>query len=161
GFQQREIADAAYAWQLAVEEGRQRVVGVNAFAVEEETPTEVLTIDPEGERQQVARLRALRERRGGERAAAAGGGRTAAGRGGRTGTRCLRPPPASGGRGPSAGWRMPGGGCWGSTRRGGWSKLKPPGRKPPLPARAAAGRGAAQARAPAHPTRTSSRASCQ
>jgi methylmalonyl-CoA mutase N-terminal domain/subunit len=71
GFQQREIADAAYAWQLAVEEQRQVVVGVNAFASEEEAPTEVLTIDPEGERRQVARLQALRERRDGARAAAA------------------------------------------------------------------------------------------
>ena len=32
GFQQREIADAAYAHQLAVEEGRRVVVGVNAYS---------------------------------------------------------------------------------------------------------------------------------
>ena len=31
GFQQREIADAAYRYQLAVEEGRENVVGVNAL----------------------------------------------------------------------------------------------------------------------------------
>src|SRR6185369_951910 len=77
-FQQREIADAAYAWQLAVEEQRQVVVGVNAFTSEEEAPTEVLTIDPEGERRQVARLQALRERRDGARAAAALAALTAA-----------------------------------------------------------------------------------
>ena len=71
GFQQREIADAAYAWQLAVEEKRQLVVGVNAFEAPEETPTEVLKIDPEGERRQVARLRAVRERREAKAAAAA------------------------------------------------------------------------------------------
>src|SRR5829696_225010 len=45
GFQQREIADAAYRYQLAVEEGRHKVVGVNAFAAnaaDEEAPTEIL-----------------------------------------------------------------------------------------------------------------------
>ena len=68
GFQQREIADAAYAWQLGVEEKRQLVVGVNAFEAQEETSTEILKIDPEGERRQVERLRAVRERRDSERA---------------------------------------------------------------------------------------------
>ncbi|HEX9942660.1 MAG TPA: methylmalonyl-CoA mutase family protein [Thermoanaerobaculia bacterium] len=71
GFQQREIAEAAYRHQLAVEEKREVVVGVNAFQAEEETPTEVLRIDPAAEREQVERVRALRERRNGERAAAA------------------------------------------------------------------------------------------
>ncbi|HWM91015.1 MAG TPA: methylmalonyl-CoA mutase family protein [Thermoanaerobaculia bacterium] len=68
GFQQREIADAAYHHQLAVEEGRQKVVGVNAFAAEEGLPTEVLRIDPAAEREQVERLRALRDRRDATRA---------------------------------------------------------------------------------------------
>jgi methylmalonyl-CoA mutase N-terminal domain/subunit len=71
GFQQREIADAAYAWQLAVEEKRELVVGVNAFEAAEETPTEILKIDPEGERQQVERLRAVRDRRDPAKAMAA------------------------------------------------------------------------------------------
>ncbi len=71
GFQQREIADAAYTYQLAVEEGREKVVGVNVFASAEGAPTEVLTIDPAGERAQVERLRALRQRRDAARAAAA------------------------------------------------------------------------------------------
>jgi methylmalonyl-CoA mutase N-terminal domain/subunit len=78
GFQQREIADAAYAWQLAVEEKRQLVVGVNAFEAAEETPTEILSIDPEGERQQVERLRAVRERRDAATAKAAVSGLVAA-----------------------------------------------------------------------------------
>ncbi len=63
GFQQREIADAAYRYQIAVEEGRQKVVGVNVFASQGEAPTEVLKIDPAAEREQVERLRALRARR--------------------------------------------------------------------------------------------------
>ncbi len=79
GFQQREIADAAYRYQIAVEEGREKVVGVNVFATggdpavngAGEAPTHVLTIDPEAERAQVERLRALRERRDAPRAAAA------------------------------------------------------------------------------------------
>ena len=71
GFQQREIADAAYRHQLAVEEGRQKVVGVNAFAAtaaETEPATELLRIDPAAERDQVERLRALRDRRDAARA---------------------------------------------------------------------------------------------
>jgi methylmalonyl-CoA mutase N-terminal domain/subunit len=65
GFQQHEIADAAYRAQRDVEEGRARVVGVNAFRAEEEAPIEVLAIDPAAEQEQVSRLAALRERRDG------------------------------------------------------------------------------------------------
>jgi methylmalonyl-CoA mutase, N-terminal domain len=71
GFQQREIAEAAYLYQKAVEEGQEIVVGVNACTAEEESPTEVLRIDPAAERRQVERLRALRGRRDAGRAAAA------------------------------------------------------------------------------------------
>jgi methylmalonyl-CoA mutase N-terminal domain/subunit len=70
GFQQKEIADAAYRDQLAVEEGRAKVVGVNAFQADGEAPTEVLRIDPAAERDQVERLQALRTRRDGARAEA-------------------------------------------------------------------------------------------
>jgi methylmalonyl-CoA mutase N-terminal domain/subunit len=69
GFQQREIADAAYRHQLAVEEKRATVVGVNAFPSDEEQPTEVLRLDPAMERDQVERLQALRERRDAQKAA--------------------------------------------------------------------------------------------
>ncbi len=74
GFQQHEIADAAYAHQIAVEEERELVVGVNAFqaaAGDAETATEVLSIDPAAERDQVARLHALRAARDDARAGAA------------------------------------------------------------------------------------------
>ena len=70
GFQQREIAEAAYQYQLAVEEGRQKVVGVNAYTREEEPATELLRIDPAAEREQVGRLKALRARRDAARAEA-------------------------------------------------------------------------------------------
>jgi methylmalonyl-CoA mutase N-terminal domain/subunit len=76
GFQQREIADAAYRYQIAVEEGREKVVGVNVFAAaaggaEAESPTAMLAIDPAAERAQVEKVRALREGRDAARAAAA------------------------------------------------------------------------------------------
>ncbi|MFL6194084.1 MAG: methylmalonyl-CoA mutase [Thermoanaerobaculia bacterium] len=70
GFQQKEIAEAAYRYQMAVEDKREIVVGVNAFQAQEER-TEILKIDPAAEREQVERLRALRDRRNQERTAAA------------------------------------------------------------------------------------------
>ncbi len=70
GFQQKEIAEAAYRWQRAVEAGEEVVVGVNAFRSEQGVPQEVLAIDPESEARQVERLRAFRARRDGERAEA-------------------------------------------------------------------------------------------
>jgi len=70
GFQQREIADAAYRYQIAIEEKRALVVGVNAFQAPEEQATEPLHLDPAMERDQVERLRALRARRDAEKAAA-------------------------------------------------------------------------------------------
>ncbi len=71
GFQQREIAEAAYRYQMAVEEQRETVVGMNAFQQETEAPTEILKIDPAAEREQAERVRSLRDRRDRERAAAA------------------------------------------------------------------------------------------
>jgi methylmalonyl-CoA mutase, N-terminal domain len=71
GFQQREIADAAYRYQMAVEGKRELVVGVNVFHAEGEPPTEILQIDPAAEREQAERVRALRGRRDADRAAAA------------------------------------------------------------------------------------------
>ena len=43
GFPQKEIADASYAYQRAVENREKIIVGVNEYAVEEE-PTEILRI---------------------------------------------------------------------------------------------------------------------
>ncbi len=66
GFFQREIQDAAYAAQRAIEERRQIVIGVNEQVVPEEAPIPTMTIDPAVEGEQVARLRALRARRSSE-----------------------------------------------------------------------------------------------
>jgi methylmalonyl-CoA mutase N-terminal domain/subunit len=64
GFQENEIAEAAYRHQRAVEEGSTRVVGVNVQrSSEEEEPTHVLEVDPEAEARQTERLAAVRASR--------------------------------------------------------------------------------------------------
>ena len=68
GYVQGEIQKAAYEYQRAIERGEQIVVGVNQFATEKETPIPTQRIDPDNEREQVERVRALRARRDSERA---------------------------------------------------------------------------------------------
>ncbi len=64
GYVQREIQNAAYAYQRAVESGEAIVVGVNQFASDAEgVAVPLQRIDPELETRQVARLQALRQRR--------------------------------------------------------------------------------------------------
>ncbi|MGH9863322.1 MAG: acyl-CoA mutase large subunit family protein [Candidatus Acidiferrales bacterium] len=63
GYVQREIQEAAFEYQQAVERGEQEVVGINRFGVEEEASVPTLRIDPELERAQVERVRKLRLRR--------------------------------------------------------------------------------------------------
>jgi methylmalonyl-CoA mutase N-terminal domain/subunit len=63
GYIQSEIANAAYAYQRAVDRGEQVVVGVNAFRVEEEQHLERLKVDPAIEEQQRLKLADLRARR--------------------------------------------------------------------------------------------------
>jgi methylmalonyl-CoA mutase N-terminal domain/subunit len=63
GIVQREIQDAAYRAQQAIDRGDTVVVGVNRFADEGEPGIDVLGIDPAIERRQVARVRALRASR--------------------------------------------------------------------------------------------------
>ncbi|MDI6872686.1 acyl-CoA mutase large subunit family protein [Candidatus Solincola sp.] len=64
GFFQREIADAAYRYQMEIERGERIVVGVNRFQdPEENLDIEILKIDPEVERRQRERLARLRAER--------------------------------------------------------------------------------------------------
>jgi methylmalonyl-CoA mutase N-terminal domain/subunit len=63
GYMQREIQRRAYEQQRAVESGERVVVGVNAYQVDEDAPVEIAKVDPELERAQVERVRALRQRR--------------------------------------------------------------------------------------------------
>ncbi|HZV79841.1 MAG TPA: methylmalonyl-CoA mutase family protein [Candidatus Binatus sp.] len=63
GFFQREIADAAYAYQRELENGERIVVGVNDFVVEEEHPIALLKIDRAIEIEQCERVKAFRATR--------------------------------------------------------------------------------------------------
>ena len=62
GFVQKEIQEAAFRYQKAVESGQQVIVGVNRFPLPEEAPP-ALRVDPALEAEQVARLRQLRAER--------------------------------------------------------------------------------------------------
>jgi methylmalonyl-CoA mutase N-terminal domain/subunit len=66
GFMQAEIEQAAYDYQLALEENSTIVVGVNRFTIEDEERPALLRINPEMGRQQAAKLAELRERRDNE-----------------------------------------------------------------------------------------------
>jgi methylmalonyl-CoA mutase N-terminal domain/subunit len=63
GFMQREIQEAAYETQRAIEKGEEIVVGVNDFSIKEEIELESLKVDPQVEENQKARLEALRQKR--------------------------------------------------------------------------------------------------
>ncbi|MFV0387688.1 MAG: methylmalonyl-CoA mutase [Pyrinomonadaceae bacterium] len=63
GYVQREIQEAAYEYQLEVERKEAIVVGVNEFEINEVRSVPILKVDPEIERAQVERLRAVKERR--------------------------------------------------------------------------------------------------
>jgi methylmalonyl-CoA mutase N-terminal domain/subunit len=71
GFPQREIADAAFAYQQEVESGARRVVGVNAYTEGDDDAMPTLKIDPEFEPRQIARVREYKAARDGEAVAAA------------------------------------------------------------------------------------------
>ena len=71
GYVQGEIQKAAYEYQRAIERGEQIVVGVNQFVAENEISVPTLRIDPDLERAQIERVRALRARRNSAQAAAA------------------------------------------------------------------------------------------
>jgi methylmalonyl-CoA mutase, N-terminal domain len=62
GYPQREIADAAYRYQVAVDRKEKIVVGVNDY-VTEEKPIEILQIDETVAARQAERLRKLRAER--------------------------------------------------------------------------------------------------
>ena len=70
GFPQREIHDAAYAYQQAVESGKKKIVGVNVFnefpSEESERPIKILAIDEAGVRHQRDKLKRVRESRDGQ-----------------------------------------------------------------------------------------------
>jgi methylmalonyl-CoA mutase, N-terminal domain len=71
GFFQSEISSAAYEYQRQVDGGDRRIIGVNAYANDnEEIRIPILDMDPQGYDRQVARLEQLRQERDNERVGA-------------------------------------------------------------------------------------------
>ncbi|HEX6882387.1 MAG TPA: methylmalonyl-CoA mutase family protein [Planctomycetota bacterium] len=73
GYIQREIHRSALAYQLAVERGEKKVVGVNTYVedLDAQPEIEILRIDPEVEKEQHRRLAELRKKRDAKKAKAA------------------------------------------------------------------------------------------
>ena len=65
GYPQMEIADAAYHFQQQLESGEKAMVGINRYATGEAQEIPYLEIDEAVEKQQVARLAAVRRKRDG------------------------------------------------------------------------------------------------
>jgi len=63
GFPQREIMDAAFAYQRAFEEKEKVIVGVNAFQVSDDQPIEILYIPDDLAERQIAAIHAVKDRR--------------------------------------------------------------------------------------------------
>jgi len=63
GYIQREIEEAAYRYQMELDEQKRIVVGVNRFQQAEEASIPTLRIDPAVGQRQAAKLAALRDRR--------------------------------------------------------------------------------------------------
>ena len=63
GYVQREIQEAAYAYQKAVEKEEEIVVGVNKFQLDQEESIPILKVDPRIEQDQRERVKAVREKR--------------------------------------------------------------------------------------------------
>jgi methylmalonyl-CoA mutase N-terminal domain/subunit len=71
GYPQREIQQAAFEYQQAIERGDRVVVGLNQYADQTRSSPPLLRIDPEIERNQIERVASLRARRDGTRVKAA------------------------------------------------------------------------------------------
>ncbi|RME83038.1 MAG: methylmalonyl-CoA mutase, partial [Caldilineae bacterium] len=69
GFIQREIQNAAYETQKAIEAGEQIVIGVNRYRQEEPPLEDLLRIDERVQKEQIARVQEVRRRRDAQKAA--------------------------------------------------------------------------------------------
>ncbi|HEY4574042.1 MAG TPA: methylmalonyl-CoA mutase family protein [Thermoanaerobaculia bacterium] len=63
GFPQREIMDAAFAYQRAFEEKEKLIVGLNAYQLEDEPPIEILYIGDDLAEKQVGFLNSVKDQR--------------------------------------------------------------------------------------------------
>ncbi|MBF6568181.1 MAG: methylmalonyl-CoA mutase [Candidatus Binataceae bacterium] len=71
GYMQREIQNAAYAYQRAVERGERIIVGVNRFTMESAAMPDILRVNPQTEQKQREKLGRLRANRDSTAAAGA------------------------------------------------------------------------------------------
>lgn len=67
GYIQQKIHESAYQYQKEVEKGDRVIVGVNRFESGESGHINILSIDPETEREQVRRLKAFKDSRDSEK----------------------------------------------------------------------------------------------
>lgn len=67
GFFQREIAQAAYRYQMEIDRRQRVIVGVNEYVEDTALRVPLLAMDPQGYERQVARLERLRRERDGEK----------------------------------------------------------------------------------------------
>ena len=63
GYVQREIQEASYAYQQAIDDGKKVIVGVNKFVQEDEEPQMIFRVNPEAERAQIESLARVRKER--------------------------------------------------------------------------------------------------
>ncbi len=66
GFPQKEIADAAYRYQLELDRGEKVIVGVNKYLNDNEKHMQILKIDEEVDNKQRERLREIKRKRDNE-----------------------------------------------------------------------------------------------
>ncbi len=67
GIFQKELAETAYRYQKNVESGKEVLVGVNKYKVEEDLDIPVFEVNEESEKRQIERLKELKARRNEER----------------------------------------------------------------------------------------------
>ncbi|MBN1541251.1 methylmalonyl-CoA mutase family protein [candidate division KSB1 bacterium] len=63
GYVQKEIQDAAYTVQKQIESGERIVVGVNKYTIQEQSPKDLLKVDPRLREVQINKLQEIRQTR--------------------------------------------------------------------------------------------------
>jgi len=63
GYMQKEIGESAYKYQKSIEQEEQIIVGLNKFQIEEEPPTNLLTVNPEVEELQKEKIKKIKSER--------------------------------------------------------------------------------------------------
>lgn len=63
GFVQAAIQDSAYTYQKSIEEGKRIIVGVNQFKIEEPQMTDLLKVNDDVEKNQIEKLKKIKQNR--------------------------------------------------------------------------------------------------